>query len=278
MRYLTNISELILRIWQCYTRRLVPFMAAGLAFYFLLGLIPFLFITTAVSGLLFRRNPEAFNSLAQNMLAILPPGLGEKILETLGSTVDSWQTFGVLGLIGLIFVSMGLFEAIDWGINGAMGATKRISFIKGRLLFMAYVFGAVVFLSLGAVADYAVSIFLAAPKFEPVSSYIPRRAFSMVGIGIFLTVIYMTITVKTPKWYRAVIVAFVVAAIWALIQMMGATLTIYITRRHAIYGALAGGTFFLTWMYMFSMLILMGATVLDVWRRMTSDPPETCDD
>jgi hypothetical protein len=30
-------------------------------------------------------------------------------------------------------------------------------------------------------------------------------------------------------------------------------------------------------MYLWSMMILMGATVLDVWRRMTSDPPETCD-
>jgi membrane protein len=278
LRYLTNIGELILRIWQCYTRRLVPFMAAGIAFYFLLGLIPFLFITTAVSGLLFRRNPEAFSSLSQNMLAILPPGLGDRILVTLASTVDSWHTFGALGLVALILVSMGLFESIDWGINGAMGATKRISFIKSRLLFMAYVFGAVVFLSLGAVADYTVSIVLAAPAFEPITSHIPRRTLSMAGIGLFLFILYLTIPVKIPKWYRALIVAFAVASIWALIQLMGAELTVYITRRHAIYGALAGGTFFLTWMYMFSMLILMGATVLDVWRRMTCDPPETSDD
>jgi hypothetical protein len=30
-------------------------------------------------------------------------------------------------------------------------------------------------------------------------------------------------------------------------------------------------------MYIFSMLILMGATVLDVWRRITCNPPEPCD-
>jgi membrane protein len=252
-------------------------MAAGIAFYFLLGLIPFLLITTAVSGYLFRRNPDAFESLSRNMLTVLPPGLGIKILETVDSTVASWQTFGVLGLIALFFVSMGLFESIDWGINGAMGTTKRISFIKGRLLFMAYVFGAVAFLALGAMADYTLNLLLAAPKFDPVASYIPRRAFSMGGVALFLFILYITIPVKTPKWYRALIVALVVAAVWAYIKQMGASLTVYISRRHAIYGALAGGTVFLTWMYLWSMMILMGATILDVWRRMTSDPPEPCD-
>lgn len=276
-RIFSGITRLFLSVWQCYTRRLVPMMAAGVAFYFLLGLIPFLLITTAVSGYLFRRNPDAFESLSQNVLAILPPGLGVKILQTVDSTVASWQTFGVLGLIALFFVSMGLFESIDWGINGAMGTTKRISFIKGRLLFLAYVFGAVAFLALGAMADYTLNLLLAAPEFEPVSSYVPRRAFSLGGIALFLFVLYLAIPVKTPKWYRALIVALVVAAIWAYIKKMGASLTVYISRRHAIYGALAGGTVFLTWMYMWSLLILMGATVLDVWRRMTSDPPEPCD-
>jgi uncharacterized BrkB/YihY/UPF0761 family membrane protein len=87
----------------------------------------------------------------------------------------------------------------------------------------------------------------------------------------------MAIPVRTPRWYRAVIVSFVVAGVWAYLQRIGASLTVSITQKHAIYGALAGGTVFLTWMYMFAMIVLMGATVLDVWRRMTCDPPEPCD-
>jgi YihY family inner membrane protein len=252
-------------------------MAAGVAFYFLLGLIPFLLITTAVSGYLFRRHPDAFESMSANLLAFLPPGLGDKVLSTVDSTVANWQTFGVLGIIALLFVSMGLFESISWGINGAMGKAQRMGFLKGRLVFMAYVFGTIVFLSLGAVANYTVSIFMAAPAFEPITDYIPRRAFSMFGIWVFIFILYMTIPVKVPKWYRAVIVAFAVAGVWGYLQKIGASLTVSITQKHAIYGALAGGTVFLTWMYMLAMIILMGATVLDVWRRMTSDPPEPCE-
>jgi membrane protein len=252
-------------------------MAAGVAFYFLLSLVPFLFITTAISGYVFRKNPDAFNALSANLLAFLPPGIGEKVLGTVVSTVANWQTFGALGLIALFFVSMGMFESLDWGINGATGETKRMGFLKGRLVFIAYVFGAVVFFSIGALTDYAIGIFLAAPAFEPISQYVPRRTFSMAGVGFFLFILYMTIPVKTPKWYRAFITAFVIAGVWAFLQKMGASLTVYISRRHAIYGALAGATVFLTWMYILALLVLLGATILDVWRRMTSDPPETCD-
>jgi YihY family inner membrane protein len=246
-------------------------------FYFLLSLVPFLFITTAISGYLFRKNPAAFEGLSNNLLAFLPPGIGEKVLGTIVTTVDSWQTFGVLGLVGLFLVSMGMFESLDWGINGAMGQTKRMSFLKGRLVFIAYVFGAVVFFTIGALADYTIGMFLAAPAFEPISPHIPRRAFSMAGVGFFLFILYLTIPVKTPKWYRALLTAFVVAGVWAYLQKMGAILTVYISRRHAIYGALAGAAVFLTWMYVLALLVLMGSTILDVWRRTRADPPEPCE-
>jgi YihY family inner membrane protein len=215
--------------------------------------------------------------MSTNLLAVLPPGLGLRVLGTVDSTAANWQTLGFLGVVALLFVSMGLFESIDWGINGAMGTAKRMGFLKGRLIFMAYVFGAIVFLSLGAVADYAVGIVISVPAFEPVSQYIPRRTFSMIGISLFVFVLYMAVPVRTPKWYRAVLVAFAVAGVWAYLQRIGASLTVSITKKHAIYGALAGGTVFLTWMYMFALIVLMGGTVLDVWRRMRSDPPEPCE-
>ena len=267
----------MLQIWHCYTRRLVPMMAAGVAFYFLLGLIPFLLITTAVSGYLFRTHPEWYDYMSTNLLGVLPPGLGIKVLATVDSAAGNWQTLGFLGIVALLFISMGLFESMDWGINGAMGTAKRMGFLKGRLVFMAYVFGTIVFMSLGAVAHYTVSIIMAVPSFEPVARYIPRRAFSVAGIWLFVFILYMTIPVRKPMWYRAAIISLAVAGVWGYLQKIGASLTVSITKKHAIYGALAGGTVFLTWMYMLAMIVLMGATILDVWRRMRSDPPEPCD-
>lgn len=279
LQLIKNIGKSILEIWMLYTRRLVPMMAAGVAFYFLLGLIPFLFITLAISGYVFRQNPEAFANLSTNLLGLLPPGLGEKILLQISSAAANWQTFGVLGLVALFFVSMGLFESIDWGINGAMGARKRVGFLKGRLIFIAYVTGAIIFFSVAAVADHVFQIVLATPALEGLASYlhIPRRLFSMGVFALFLFVLYETIPVRTPRFFRGIVVALVIAAIWGYLQKMGASLTVNITRRHAIYGALAGGTVFLTWMYLLALLILLGATILDVWERMAGKTSRTAE-
>jgi membrane protein len=268
-RFVVTAGKRLAELYVLYIRRLVPMMAAGVAFYFLLGLVPFLFITLAIAGYVFRHNPQAYDYLSDTLLGLLPPGLGEKILSQISSTAASWQAFGVLGLISLFFVSMGLFESIDWGINGAMGTRKKVGFLKGRLIFLAYLGGAILFFSIAAVADYVVQIILAAPALETFSAYvhIPRRAYSMAAFSVFILILYVTVPVRTPKILRAAVVALGVSVVWALVQKLGASVTVYITRRHAIYGALAGGTVFLTWMYLLAMLILLGATVLELWER-----------
>jgi membrane protein len=257
------------RVWVCYNQRLVAMKAAGMAFYFLLGLIPFLFITTALSGYLFRRNPDTLNNLSTTLLSLLPPGLGERILGQLNTTVQGWQAFGIVGIVALCFVAMGLFEAIDWGINGAMGARKRVGFLHGRLLFLGYLTGAVFFFSLAAVADYAFQLMLATPALSEfvANIHVPRRTVSTASFSVFLFIIYMLFPVRTPRITRAIVVAMVIAIVWAVLQHAGARITVYISRRHAVYGALAGGALFLTWMYLLAILILVGATILDVWER-----------
>lgn len=263
-------------VWVCYNQRLVPMMASGVAFWLLLGMIPFLFITTAAAGYVFRRNPGALNNLAETLLTLLPPGLGERTLSQLDIAVANWQTFGLLGIVALWFVSMGLFEALDWGINGAMGTRKKVGFLKGRLIFIAYVAGAVIFFSLAAVADYMFKLMMAAPALAEFAQriHIPRRTVSMASFFVFLFILYELVPVRTPRWTRGVVIALGIASVWALLQYLGAEITVYVSRRHAVYGALAGGALFLTWMYMLAVLILLGATILDVWQRHANPPPE----
>ncbi|HET6349559.1 MAG TPA: YihY/virulence factor BrkB family protein [Candidatus Krumholzibacteria bacterium] len=250
-------------------QRLVPLMAAGLAFHLLLGLIPFVFITASVAGFVFKNHALSENSLYDTLLGLLPPGVGEAVLSNISQLVQSWQGFGILGLISLFFVAAGLFESIEWSINGAMGARRKASFLRKRLNTLGYVMGAMLFFSVAAVGDYAFQLLLAAPGLRELAAnfYLPRRAFSMGAFAVFLLILYLSIPARRPQIWRAVTVALIVAGLWAILQKLGATVTIYISRRHAVYGALAGGALFLTWMYLLATLILIGALALDVWAR-----------
>jgi len=268
-RWIDTVFRPLIGVYRCYTQRLVPMMAAGLAFWFLLGLIPFLFITTAAAGYAFRNEPGALANLATTLAGLLPPGIGERVLGQVHTAVAGWQAFGVLGMISLLFVAMGLFEAIDWSINGSMGTRKKVGFLTGRLIFLAYVTGAVVFFSLAAVSDYLFHLVLAAPALHAIADYvyIPRRTVAIVAFAVFIFILYMTIPVRTPRAYRAGVISIAVAGVWAVLQKLGASITVHISQRHAIYGALAGGTVFLTWMYLLALIVLLGATILDVWAR-----------
>ncbi len=264
-----TIGRILHEVRVLFGQRLVPLMAAGLAFHLLLGLIPFLFITTAVAGWVFRNQPVTNSNLYDTLLGLLPPGAGEAVLENIASLVQSWQGFGILGLVSLFFVAAGLFESLEWSINGAMGSRRKVGFLHRRLLTLAYVTGAMLFFSVAAVGDYAFQLILAAPGISEMASWvtIPRRAFSMGSFAVFLLILYLSIPARRPQVWRAVMVALVVATVWALLQKLGASVTMAISRRHAVYGALAGGALFLTWMYLLAMFILLGALVLDVWAR-----------
>jgi YihY family inner membrane protein len=250
-------------------------MAAGLAFHLLLGLIPFVFITAAAAGFVFQNHALSQTSLYDTLLGLLPPGAGEAVLSNIQSLVQSWQGFGILGLISLFFVAAGLFESIEWSINGAMGARRKASFLRRRLNTLAYVMGAMLFFSVAAVGDYTFQLVLAAPGLKALAAavHVPRRAFSMGAFAVFLLILYLSIPARRPRIWRAVVMALVVAGVWAILQKLGATVTIYISRRHAVYGALAGGALFLTWMYLLATLILLGALALDVWARAVERVP-----
>ncbi|MDH4037216.1 MAG: YihY/virulence factor BrkB family protein [Candidatus Krumholzibacteria bacterium] len=269
LQVLITTGRVIHEIRVLFGQRLVPLMAAGLAFHLLLGLIPFLFITTAAAGFFFQNQPITESNLYDTLLGLLPPGAGEAVLGNITSLVQSWEGFGVLGLVSLFFVAAGLFESLEWSINGAMGSRRKVGFLHRRLLTLAYVMGAMLFFSVAAVGDYAFQLLLAAPGLQELTSliHVPRRAFSTGSFTVFLLILYLSIPARRPQLLRAVIVAVLVAAGWALLQKLGATVTIYISRRHAVYGALAGGALFLTWMYLLALFILLGALMLDVWSR-----------
>lgn len=261
------IAEAPLRVWHGLLERRIPFNAAGLAFYFLFGLVPFLFIMASISGYFLRTNPGIYEQVGVNLLEILPPGMGAKLLHDIEAAAANWQTFGALAFVSLVLVAMGLFDALDEGINAVMGTKKKVGFLAGRLIAFLYVVGAIIFFSLSAAAGYSVGLLRAIPYFQehPYLVDLTGRYFSTWVFAVFMVALYMIFPQRTPKWWRALIVAAAVALAWSVLQKLGSIITAGLSRRQAIYGALGGAAVFLTWMYLLALLILLGARILDLW-------------
>lgn len=263
-----GLVRAVRRAWHGFFERRVPMMAAGLAFYFLLGFIPFLFIVAASSGYFLKNNPGIYEQLSPNVLEFLPPGMGKALLAQIESAASNWQAFGAFGLVTMVLVAMGLFDALDEGVNAVMGARKKVGFLTGRIISLAYVVGAIAFFSMAAAAGYSMQLFSELPFFQQHPTWVDLlgRYFSVWVFAVFLLALYMTLPVKTPRFIHAVVIALAVAGAWSVLQKLGTYITAGITRRQAIYGALAGAAVFLTWMYALAILILLGARILDFWR------------
>ena len=266
--FFRGIGATIHRSWTGLYERRIPLMSAGLAFYFLLGLIPFLFIMAATAGYFLKNNPGIYNELSTTVIEFFPQGIGDKLLPHIGGAAENWQAFGLLGLAAMFLVAMGLFDALDDGVNAAMGTRKKVGFLTGRVISLAYVVGGILFFSMAAGASYTLKLFAALPFFQkhPGLVEMPGRYFSVWVFAVFLFALYMTLPVRQPKFLHALIVAVAVTCVWSILQKLGTYITAGITRRQAVYGALAGAAVFLTWMYLLAFVILLGARILDFLR------------
>lgn len=266
--------------WNGFFDRRVPMMAAGLAFYFLLGLVPFLFLVAATSGYFLSTSPGILAQINEALLTMLPPGMGEMLLAQVQSAAKNWQALGAAALFSLIPIAMGLFDGLDESINAVMGSKKKVGFLKGRIISFAYIVGAILFFSIAAVAGYALKLFEAVPFFQrhPAVIEVFGKYFSVWVFAVFLLALYMTLPVKTPKLIHAIVVALAVTGAWSILQKLATFITAGISRRQAIYGVLGGAAVFLTWMYLLAMLILLGARILDFWRGSTKSSPIDADE
>jgi membrane protein len=264
-----DLLHAVARVWDGFLfERRVPMISAGLAFYFIFGVVPFLFLFAAASGYILRANPETFDRINSSVVGLLPPVVGEKLLSQIERAAANWQALGLLGLVSLVFVAMGLFDALDEGINAVMGTRKKIGFLKGRILSLAYMVGAILFFSVAAAAGYSLNLLEALPVFQknPALIQAAGKYFSAWMFALFLLILYMTLPVKTPKFVHAAIIALAVTGAWSILQRLGTYVTAGLSRRQALYGALGGTAVFLTWMYLLAFLILLGARILDLWR------------
>ncbi len=252
-------------LWVGFDRRLGPLLSAAVAFYFLLGLIPVLFLTAAAASFFLGQNPQAFRALEHSLLGFLPPGLGREIFGQIQAAASRWKAFGAFGILSLFLVAMGLFDALDVGVNRMMDLRKHVGFLRGRLLSLLYVLGALAFFSMAGVADYLVAVI---SPMLPVRLWGPLgQLVSFLAFSVFLLIVYQVFPSRRPQFRKSAGVALGVSILWFVLQRFGTRITAGVLRRQAIYGILAGATIFLTWMYLLAFLILMGARILAIWNR-----------
>lgn len=235
-------------------------LAAMIAYYALLSLIPFLFLVLSVIGAVGEPSESSF--LIEQLRNVLPGQPVEDLVELVDRLRANAGAYGLIGLIGIVWASLGLLSAIESALNIIYEVPNR-PFLRQKLVVTAFVGSSIVglFMALLVVTTLVAWI---APKGS-------TRAVDLLASGVSLAftaglsfVLLLTAYRRLPNTRlttREVLpgVLFTTAAFQGSFQL----LPLYLRFGESLptLEAFGGIVLLLVWLYVLCNVFLLGAEI-----------------
>lgn len=240
-------------------------IAAGVAFYGLLGLFPAITALMALAGLMLE--PEEIVSQMEGLSDVLPEDVSEIVISQAVSVAESQQGgLGLAAILGLAFAlwsaSRGMAALIE-GLNASDEITESRSFIKLNAINIALTLFLIAGLILSLVVIVFIPIILA---FFPLGGFLDvianvGRWVILAALTIFgISVVYRLGPDRKGPPLRFVTPGAIIACILWVIASIG--FSIYVQNfadYNETFGSLGGVIVLLTWLWISAFIILLGA-------------------
>ena len=243
----------------------VMLVAAGVAFYGLLALVPALAAFIAIYGLVF----EAEQIRQQiGMLEGFLPGGGMEILRT---QIDRLleQSTGTLGIALAVSVAISLWSAnaamksLFEAMNVACEEFETRGFVRLTLTTLAFTLGAMLSVAALMVAMVGLPALAAAIDLGPAVDWLIRiGSFAAMVLLLFLGVglLYRYGPARAPARWRWVTPGAIVAVVAAILaSALFSWYTANFGSYNATYGSLGAIIGFMTWLWIVTIVIIVGA-------------------
>ena len=257
--------DILIRTYQQFNEDRLQAVAAGVVFYGLLALFPA--ITAIVSAYALFATPNTINDHLSMLSGILPSGAFDIVKEQVGRVLAK----GNLKL-GTAFVASFLFAL--WSANGGMKALidalnvaydeqEKRGFLKLNAISLAFTFGGVlaVLIAIGAVV--ALPIVMATIGLGSVTEVVfrvGRWPLLIVLMLLGLALLYrFGPSRRSPQWQWLSVGSVFATLTW----LAGSALLSYYLANYAnydaTYGSLGAAIGLMMWMWMSTMVVLLGA-------------------
>jgi membrane protein len=254
--------------WREFGRDDVGNMAAALTYYSFFSLFPLLILAVSLVSL-WLGDVEARVLIFDNLTRILP-GSGQLLTDAVEAALSSRNNAGILALVGiavLIFSASGAFDALDKAINRAWKTEKMPGFFISKLIGLGMMVGVIliVLASLITTALLTTSRAIASNVFGEVPGadifwQVANFAGTLTIIFIVFVLIYRVLPRMEIGLKDVWLGALIAAVAWDIVKegfayYLGSSFANY----NAVYGTLGAVVALLTWIYVSSIIILIGA-------------------
>ncbi|HVF84104.1 MAG TPA: YihY/virulence factor BrkB family protein [Sphingomicrobium sp.] len=259
-------KEIAVRAWKETGKDNVGIVAAGVAFYGFLALVPLLGATVLTYGLF--ASPETVVRQAQGLTSVLPEDAAKLIGEQLMNVVQTSGGKKGFGLLAALVVAF-------WGARNAAGSVltalniayeeeEKRGFVKTTLLALAITGGAVV---LAGLATGATAVLSALQHLVPdmgTAGLIFWRALTYLFLASVAAAAAATLYRYGPsrdkaKWTWLTPGSIFFAVVWIVLTLGFGFYVRNFGSYGATYGSLSAVVVLLTWLYLSSYVLLFGA-------------------
>jgi membrane protein len=247
-------------------------LAAMIAYFALLSLVPLIFLALAVLGAFGRAEESSY--LVTELQALFPSQSIEDIVSFVRAIQRNAAALGIVGAVFLFWSALSLFSVLESAFNIVYGRPNR-SFLRGKALALVLLVASLLVLFAGLVAGTFGYAFLRdfAPGFVSNEwvAYGLSIVVSTLAIFLFLLVAYSRLT-NVRLRVEDVLPGAALAAV--LLQLTFQVLpTFFRLSGDAILSLRALGTpvLLLIWLYVAANVIVLGAEV-NWWLTKEDDP------
>lgn len=240
-------------------------LGAQLAYYMVLSFIPFLMFLMTLVGFSNLNSDTVLNLLSN----VMPREAFNLIQSTVIEIVDREQT-GLLwiSIFLAVWVSSSGFKAVIKGLNKAYGVKETRSYVKLKIISMIYtillaliVIATLFLFVFGDVIGNFLMKFLEHPEFI----YYLWNMIRYVVVILIMILFFMFLYNATPcvrlGWIEVIPGAVVTTLGWISISYIFAYYVNNFSNYSRLYGSLGAVFMFMTWMFITSMILILGGEI-----------------
>ena len=258
-----------------------PTLAAAIAFYAILSLIPVLFLVIAILGYVVGSSEDTFRAVLASVREFIPH-ISNDLVHNLESVVANRGRLSWLGL-GALTVAAGLvFNATEFALDRIFAVDRRRSFIRSRLLSMAIV----VAMGLVLLFSFYVGVVFHALNAEP--DLVPYGQALIIQLARGLRAQYLTSVLLVwacfmlalrvfphaqVGWREAALGALVGTVLWEIARRFFLWYLANLAQFSVVYGSLGALVAVMVWIYMSATIFLFAAECVVLLRQRVALQP-----
>ena len=279
---LAGWKEILLRTWRESSKDNVGLVAAGVAFYAFLALVPLLGATVLTYGLF--ASPETVLKNMESLTSVMPADVaklvGEQLMNVVG-TSGGKKGLGLLVALGVaLFGARNAAGAIITALNIAYEEEEKRGFIKVTLLALAITAAAVIFALVGVAVittlRFLTSLIPNAPGFVLLLIRIVTGSLLFAGAIAAAATLYRYAPSRAKaKWSWLTPGTALSAVGWLVLSLAFGFYVARFANYNATYGSIGGVVALLTWTYLSSFIFLFGAELNSEFEHQTAKDTTT---